>query len=174
MSESPWWRDAVIYQVYIRSFADADGDGIGDLAGLREKLPHLRDLGVDALWINPWYASPQVDAGYDVADYRAIEPAYGSLADAEKLIARGPRARAADHPRPRAQPPLRPTTPGSPRRSRPTRAPRSATASSSGPAGAPTAPSRRTTGSRTSGAPPGPASRTGSGTSTCSPPASPT
>ena len=87
MSESPWWRDAVIYQVYIRSFADADGDGIGDLAGLREKLPHLRDLGVDALWINPWYASPQVDAGYDVADYRAIEPAYGSLADAEKLIA---------------------------------------------------------------------------------------
>ncbi|MEJ2870043.1 alpha-amylase family glycosyl hydrolase [Actinomycetospora sp. OC33-EN08] len=84
--ESPWWRDAVIYQVYIRSFADGDGDGIGDLAGLRDRLPYLRDLGVDALWINPWYASPQVDAGYDVADYRAIEPAYGTLADAEKLI----------------------------------------------------------------------------------------
>ncbi len=86
--DAPWWRDAVIYQVYIRSFADGDGDGVGDLTGLADRLGYLADLGVDALWINPWYASPQVDNGYDVADYRAIEPAYGTLADAEQLIAR--------------------------------------------------------------------------------------
>ncbi|MFJ2740627.1 glycoside hydrolase family 13 protein [Streptomyces sp. NPDC087440] len=84
---APWWRDAVIYQVYIRSFADGNGDGIGDIAGLRTRLPHLRDLGVDALWINPWYASPQVDAGYDVSDYRQIDPAFGTLTEAEEFIA---------------------------------------------------------------------------------------
>ncbi|WP_420033431.1 glycoside hydrolase family 13 protein [Streptomyces sp. cg28] len=82
-----WWRHAVIYQVYPRSFADADGDGIGDLAGVRERLPHLAGLGVDALWFSPWYASPQADAGYDVADYRRIDPAFGDLAEAEALIA---------------------------------------------------------------------------------------
>ena len=81
-----WWRTAVVYQVYIRSFVDADGDGLGDVAGLRSRLQHLVDLGVDALWVNPWYPSPQVDAGYDVADYRDIEPAYGTLGDAESLI----------------------------------------------------------------------------------------
>jgi len=81
-----WWRDAVIYQVYVRSFADANGDGVGDLAGVRAKLPHLAELGVDALWFNPWYASPMADAGYDVADYRRIDPAFGTLAEAEQLI----------------------------------------------------------------------------------------
>jgi alpha-glucosidase len=86
-SSSPWWREAVIYQVYIRSFADGDGDGMGDIEGIRAKLPYLRDLGVDALWINPWYRSPQADAGYDVADFRDIDPRFGSLAEAEKLIA---------------------------------------------------------------------------------------
>ena len=81
-----WWRSAVIYQVYVRSFADANGDGVGDLAGVRAKLGYLKQLGVDALWFNPWYPSPMADGGYDVADYRAIEPAFGTLQEAEALI----------------------------------------------------------------------------------------
>ncbi len=81
-----WWRSAVTYQVYIRSFADGNGDGIGDIAGVRTRLRYLRELGVDAIWINPWYLSPMADAGYDVADYRAIEPLFGTLAEAEALI----------------------------------------------------------------------------------------
>ncbi|MEV1290393.1 glycoside hydrolase family 13 protein [Micromonospora sp. NPDC049679] len=83
----PWWRDAVIYQVYPRSFADGNGDGIGDLAGVRAKLDHLAGLGVDAVWFSPWYPSPMADAGYDVADYRDIDPVFGTLAEAEELIA---------------------------------------------------------------------------------------
>ncbi|MGH3876747.1 MAG: glycoside hydrolase family 13 protein [Actinophytocola sp.] len=81
-----WWRGAAIYQVYVRSFADGDGDGTGDLAGVRSRLPYLADLGIDAIWFNPWYPSPMDDGGYDVADYRDIEPVFGSLAEAEKLI----------------------------------------------------------------------------------------
>ncbi|TCC04035.1 glycoside hydrolase family 13 protein [Kribbella soli] len=82
-----WWRGAAIYQVYLRSFADGNGDGIGDLAGLRAKLPYLAELGIDAIWLNPWYPSPMADGGYDVADYRAIDPAFGTLAEAEAYIA---------------------------------------------------------------------------------------
>jgi alpha-glucosidase len=77
----------VIYQVYPRSFADADGDGVGDIAGIRGRLRHLSDLGVDAIWMSPWYPSPMADAGYDVADFRDIDPVFGSLTEAEALIA---------------------------------------------------------------------------------------
>src|SRR5690349_13009983 len=82
-----WWREAVIYQVYTRSFADANGDGVGDLAGVRDRLPYLRELGVDGLWFNPWYPSPGADNGYDISDYRSIHPAFGTLPEAEGLIA---------------------------------------------------------------------------------------
>jgi alpha-glucosidase len=82
-----WWRTAAIYEVYVRSFADGNGDGTGDLAGVRARLPYLAELGVDAIWFTPWYPSPMADAGYDVADYRAIEPLFGSLGEAEQLIA---------------------------------------------------------------------------------------
>ncbi len=84
---SEWWRHGVVYQVYIRSFADGDGDGTGDLTGLRSRLPYLADLGVDALWVNPWYPSPLHDGGYDVADYRDIHPQFGTLEQAEALVA---------------------------------------------------------------------------------------
>jgi alpha-glucosidase len=85
-ADRAWWRDAVTYQIYIRSFADSNGDGIGDIEGIRSKLGYLNSLGVDAIWITPWYPSPQNDHGYDVANYMDIEPMYGSLDDAKKLI----------------------------------------------------------------------------------------
>lgn len=87
MSVTPWWRRAAFYQVYPRSFTDGNGDGTGDIAGIRSRLPYLQALGVDAIWISPWYVSPLHDGGYDVADYRDIDPRFGTLDDATELIA---------------------------------------------------------------------------------------
>ncbi|GAC1441476.1 MAG: glycoside hydrolase family 13 protein [Mycobacteriales bacterium] len=84
---SPWWRDAVVYEIYIRSFADSDGDGVGDLEGIRQHLNHLVALGVDAVWITPFYPSPMADHGYDVADYTDIEPTFGDLTGFDRLLA---------------------------------------------------------------------------------------
>ncbi|MFG1869040.1 glycoside hydrolase family 13 protein [Micromonospora arborensis] len=85
-ADDDWWRSAVVYQVYVRSFADSDGDGTGDLQGIRHRLPYLHDLGVDALWLTPFYTSPMVDGGYDVADYRDVDPMFGTLADFDAMI----------------------------------------------------------------------------------------
>ncbi|MEZ5168373.1 MAG: alpha-amylase family glycosyl hydrolase [Acidimicrobiales bacterium] len=84
---TPWWRDAVVYQIYPRSFADANGDGVGDLRGIIEHLDHLTDLGIDAVWLSPIFVSPMADFGYDVADYTAIDPVFGTDADLDDLIA---------------------------------------------------------------------------------------
>ena len=86
-ADAEWWRDAVFYEIYPRSFQDSDGDGVGDLEGIRSRLDYLADLGVDALWITPFYPSPQVDFGYDVSDYRDVDPRFGTLADFDRLLA---------------------------------------------------------------------------------------
>lgn len=84
----PWWRKAVVYEIYVRSFSDSDADGIGDLPGITARLPYLRDLGVDAVWLTPFYRSPMADHGYDVADPRDVDPTFGDLGDADDLLAR--------------------------------------------------------------------------------------
>src|SRR5438270_5391738 len=86
-SSDPWWKHAVFYEIYPRSFADADNDGTGDIKGITSKLDYLKELGVDAIWISPCYPSPQVDFGYDISDYRNIAPEYGTLADFDRLVA---------------------------------------------------------------------------------------
>ena len=83
-----WWRGAVIYQIYPRSFQDSNGDGIGDLRGITERLPYVADLGVDAVWLSPIFTSPMADMGYDVSDYTDIDPIFGSLADFDALVER--------------------------------------------------------------------------------------
>src|SRR5918911_5436937 len=87
LSKREWWREAVLYQIYPRSFADGNGDGIGDLPGITAKLEYLEWLGVDAIWLNPIYPSPDVDWGYDVADYTAVHPDLGTLEDLDRLVA---------------------------------------------------------------------------------------
>ena len=83
-----WWRDAVIYQIYPRSFQDSDGDGIGDLPGITRRLDHVAGLGVDAIWLSPFFTSPQKDMGYDVSDYTGVDPLFGSMADFDAMVAR--------------------------------------------------------------------------------------
>jgi alpha-glucosidase len=87
LAEHDWWKNAVIYEIYPRSFQDTNGDGIGDLNGITERLDYLKELGVDAIWLTPVYPSPQVDFGYDISDYKNIDPQYGTLADFDRLVA---------------------------------------------------------------------------------------
>src|ERR671927_965558 len=82
-----WWRDAVVYQIYPRSFQDSNGDGVGDLPGITSRLDYLQWLGVDAIWISPIFRSPMKDFGYDIADYCDVDPIFGTLADLDRLIA---------------------------------------------------------------------------------------
>ncbi|MBL0163471.1 MAG: alpha-glucosidase [Xanthomonadales bacterium] len=86
MSKQPWWRGAVIYQIYPRSFQDSNGDGVGDLPGIIERLDYVASLGVDAIWVSPFFKSPMADFGYDIADYRDVDPLFGTLADFDRLI----------------------------------------------------------------------------------------
>src|SRR5215210_5364613 len=87
MPSEPWWKSAVVYQIYPRSFADSDGDGVGDLGGIRSRLGHLEALGVDVIWLSPIYPSPMDDNGYDIAEYRDIEPVLGTLDAFDALLA---------------------------------------------------------------------------------------
>jgi alpha-glucosidase len=86
-SDGPWWKHALIYEIYPRSFQDSNGDGIGDLNGVTQRLDYLQSLGIDAVWLSPIYPSPQVDFGYDISDYESVDPQYGTLADFDKLVA---------------------------------------------------------------------------------------
>src|SRR5580698_5152241 len=86
-ASDPWWKHALIYEIYPRSFQDSNGDGVGDLNGITQRLDYLEGLGVDAIWLTPIYPSPQVDFGYDVSDYEAIDPRYGTMADFDRLLA---------------------------------------------------------------------------------------
>ena len=101
---APWWKGGVLYQAYVRSFADSNEDGIGDLPGLVGKLDYLDWLGVDGIWLSPVHPSPNVDWGYDVADYLDVHPDLGTLADLDLLVAEAGRRGIDDPPRPRPEP----------------------------------------------------------------------
>ena len=88
MTGQRWWRGAVVYQVYPRSFLDTDGDGVGDLPGIVERLDYIASLGVDAIWISPFFKSPMADFGYDIADFRDVDPLFGTLDDFDRLLAK--------------------------------------------------------------------------------------
>src|SRR5258707_11176268 len=87
MSSPSWWKSAVLYQIYPRSFQDTDANGVGDLPGIKKRLPYLVDLGIDAIWISPFYTSPMADFGYDVANYVDVDPLFGTLKDFDELLA---------------------------------------------------------------------------------------
>ena len=88
MATNRWWRGAVIYQIYPRSFLDTNGDGVGDLPGIVDRLDYVASLGVDAIWISPFFKSPMADFGYDIADYRDVDPLFGTLDDFDRLLAK--------------------------------------------------------------------------------------
>ena len=88
---APWWQSATAYQIYPRSYLDANGDGVGDLPGIIQHLDHIAALGVDAIWISPFFKSPMADFGYDIADYRDVDPLFGNLDDFDRLLAKAPR-----------------------------------------------------------------------------------
>jgi len=83
----PWWKHALVYEIYPRSFQDSNGDGIGDLNGITQRLPYIKALGIDAVWLSPMFPSPQVDFGYDISDYEAVDPKYGTMADFDRMLA---------------------------------------------------------------------------------------
>ena len=84
--EKKWWHDKIVYQIYPKSFMDSNNDGVGDIKGIIEKLDYLKDLGVDILWLTPFFPSPMVDNGYDVSDYTAVNPMFGTMEDIDELI----------------------------------------------------------------------------------------
>ncbi len=108
--DAPWWKKAVLYQIYPRSFADSNADGIGDLQGIIDRLDHLEWLGVDGIWLSPITVSPNADWGYDVADYRAVQPDLGTMETFDDLVAGRPRATHTGPPRHRPKPHQRQTS----------------------------------------------------------------
>ena len=137
-----WWRDGVLYQIYPRSYMDTNGDGVGDLRGITERLDHLQWLGVEGIWLDPIMVSPNDDWGYDVADYVDVDPALGTLADADTLIEEAARRGIRVHPRPRARTTRATVTRGSSMPSR--RAPSRTATGTCGPTRSPTARFRTT------------------------------